>query len=81
MSEHSVIEDGDYLCFCEAFESPAGVWRALVRFERKSDHAAKKTHIAGMTHKITDTFATHHDAMIAAQAYARHKVSKDETGL
>ncbi|MCA8203166.1 hypothetical protein LGM71_19120 [Burkholderia sp. AU33545] len=81
MSEHSVVEDGDYFCFCEAFESPPGVWRALVRFERKSDHAAKKTQIAGMTHTIHDTFATHHAAMDAARAFARYKVSKDETGL
>ncbi|OXI38729.1 hypothetical protein CFB84_27890 [Burkholderia aenigmatica] len=81
MSEHLVVEEGDYFCFCEAFEAPRGVWRASVRFERKSDHAAMKTHITGMTHKLTDTFSTHHDAMTAAQAYARHKVSKDETGL
>lgn len=81
MSERAVVDENGYLCFCEAYEEPQGVWRALVRFERKSDHAAMKTHIPGMTHKIDETFATHHEAMGAAKAYARYKASQDETGL
>ncbi|WP_260401457.1 hypothetical protein [Burkholderia stagnalis] len=81
MSERAVVDENGYLCFCEAYEEPQGVWRALVRFERKSDHAPMKTHIPGMTHKIDETFATHHEAMGAAKAYARYKASQDETGL
>ncbi|AHE35257.1 hypothetical protein [Burkholderia pseudomallei] len=81
MSEHMVVDENGYLCFCEAHEEASGVWRALVRFERKSDHTAKKTHIVGMTHKIFEKFATHHEAMEAAKAYARYKASRDDTGL
>ncbi|WP_232428726.1 hypothetical protein [Burkholderia ubonensis] len=81
MSEHAVVDENGYRCFCEAYEEPPGVWRALVRFERKRDHAAMQAHIPGMTHKIDETFATHHEAMGAAKAYARYKASQDETGL
>ncbi|MUV29174.1 hypothetical protein GNZ24_31705 [Burkholderia thailandensis] len=81
MSERMVVDENGYLCFCEAYEEASGVWRAIVRFERKSDHAAMKTHIASMRHTIVEKFATHHEAMDAAKAYARYKASQDDTGL
>ncbi|MGU7775442.1 hypothetical protein ACV229_35385 [Burkholderia sp. MR1-5-21] len=81
MSERIVVDESGYLCFCEAYEEPLGVWHALVRFERKSDHTALKAHIPGMTHKIDEKFATHHEAMGAAKAYARFRASKGDTGL
>lgn len=81
MSEHAVVDESGYLCFCEAYEETPGVWRALVRFERKSDHAATKAHVAGMTHTIAEKFATHHEAMGAAKAFARYRASKDDIGV
>ncbi len=81
MSEHAVVDENGYLCFCEAHEQSPGVWRALVRFERKSDHTEMKALIDSKRHSIDEKFATHHEAMEAAKAFARYKASQDDTGL
>lgn len=81
MSEHVVVDENGYMCFCEAYEEIPGVWRALVRFESKGDDAATRARIDGVAHTIAEKFATHHETMAAAKAFARYRASRDDVGL
>ncbi len=81
MSGYTFFDENAYYCFCEAFEESPGVWKASVRFERKSDHTAQKTLIDAKVHKIVATFASREAAMDAASEFALDHAKRDDTGF
>jgi hypothetical protein len=79
MTNCTVIEEGEYVVHCTAFECAPGVWEPSVLFERKSDRA--HTFVQAMRHKIPQKFSSRDDAIHTAVVYAVERAQAGDVGL
>ena len=79
MTNCTVIEEGEYIAYCAAFEAVPDVWEPSVLFERKSDRA--HTFVQAMRHKLPKKFSSRDDAIHTAVVYAVERAQAGDVGL